>query len=492
MPVALVFAPTRRIRAALLILCVMFIGACTDRPEVRPGVPVVVYVVDSLRADRLGVYGNTRAGSPSPNLDALAAESVIFDAAYAPAPWTLPSMASLLTSTWPCEHRVLDNARRLGPRPQTLATRLRAAGYTTIGMSANPLLGERSGLSSGFDVFEAPVGAYQFSEFTAHHASRPDAGTLFLYLHTLEPHNFFLTTKQFSQRFGLFTTPEIDRIRALWLSYRAATTVDLAHGRPRGTTDNASEQELFMASLSDLQARIEKLYDASVYQADDQVGKVIQQLKEGGLWDNAIVIVLSDHGTELGEHGGWSHEQGLYEEQVRVPLIIHFPGGAHAGTRIDTPVSLVDVMPTIFDALGAPSLCEECSGRSLLALLADTDAGDVAEPGRDARVLSVRDDRRTYYQPWKERRGDRNIALRKGDWKAIWNAEPGTLELYNLAEDPIEASDVSDSETELAGELAERARQWLAACGQGAPEAAVAPAIDEHVRKQLESVGYFE
>ena len=124
-----------------------------------------------------------------------------------------------------------------------------------------------------------------------------------------------------------------------------------------------------MQELAQRADAINDLYDGEVLQADDVVREVVQALKKRKAWDNTLFILLSDHGEELGDHGGWEHDHSVYEELVHVPLLIRFPGGKHAGKRVARPVSLIDIKPTILDYLGRPDLAEGCRGRSLMPLV---------------------------------------------------------------------------------------------------------------------------
>jgi arylsulfatase A-like enzyme len=451
----------------------------------RPEVPVIVYLVDTMRADRLGVYGHSEWNSPSPNLDQLGSVSVVFDAAYAPAPWTLPSVASLITSRWPCEHDLLTSVRRLTPKMLTLAERLQDVGYSTAGMYSNHLVGPMADLNRGFDTFVMPLGEYQFPEFTQYTVANRGDSPLFLYLHTMEPHNFYITPQEYAQTFGFFTKQDYAELKRLWLGCRALTVPDYYAGRPVGTTDNTEEQQACHGSLLEILPMIDRMYEASIYHADVKVGEVIEELKRDGIWDEAIFIFLSDHGDEFYEHGQWSHEQAVYEEQVRVPLIIHYPGDRYAGLRISEPVSLVDIMPTIFDFLGVPELCDDCRGRSLSALL----ERDAVIHDSSARVMSFRHNYRTYYKPAEEARGDVNVVIRQDEWKGIWNDEISKLELYDLASDPGERQDVGDQNKDIASTLAKDARQWLGECRARAPEVKIVT-MDPQRREQLRAMGY--
>jgi arylsulfatase A-like enzyme len=451
-------------------------------------VPVIIYLVDTLRADRLGVYGHEK--TTSWRLDSLAKESVVFEQAYGPAPWTLPSVASVITSTFPCEHGLVDARTMLSPSIKTLAERLHAAGYLSGASYNNAFAGPMVGLNRGYDIInEHGIGAKEEGRATDVEAFLDQAGNrpFLLYVHTMELHDTYLTPYRFIRRFGQINPALMAEYPEFIRNYARLRHVDWKAGNPLGTTDNSAEQQALLDYFSDKQAPIELLYDAATLWADANVGEVIDVLKERKIWDQAIFIFLSDHGEELGDHGGWFHGQSVYEELVRVPLIMHFPRGDFAGQRIAHPVSLVDLMPTIFDYLEMPDLCSGCRGKSLLPLLRG--AGESAEPRMT--VPAVRINRINYFRPWKDTRGDVNVMMRRDNWKGIWNNDLESLELYNLEADPTEQADVSLEHAELAGMFSDTARRWQETCRSFAPPREKIEEIDEKTREQLRALGYF-
>ncbi|MFQ5490931.1 MAG: sulfatase, partial [Phycisphaerae bacterium] len=306
---------------------------------------VVIMLIDTLRADRLGVYGYGL--TTSPNIDALAGESVVFEQCSAPAPWTLPSVASLLTSTFVCEHGLTVDKQKLAGGLIPLAERLKPLGYATASFFANFYAGPLSGLDRGYDLAKSvrfAAGA-EISPWLDTVPSRP----FHLYLHNIEPHNPYNAGDRFVQPFGQVLADDKELVKQAYLAYRRLTRADYAAKRRVGTTDNTSEQDAAMARLASIKPTIDVLYDAAVRKADFRVGRIIDLLKRRNLWDNTVFILTSDHGEELGDHGGWLHDQSVYEELLRVPLMVHFPGGRFAGRRLAESVSLIDVMPTILD-----------------------------------------------------------------------------------------------------------------------------------------------
>jgi arylsulfatase len=466
------------------------IGESRSQPDaaITPSVPIIIYLVDSLRADRLGLYGYER--TTSWRIDALARDAVVFDRAYAPAPWTLPSLAALITSSHACEHGLLDGWKTLSPKLKTMAERLKAAGYFSGASYNNAFAGPLAGLNRGYDVStEHDIGIDGEGRAATVDAflDRTGGNPFFLYVHTMEPHDTYLTPFRFIRRFGEIDLEEMAGYPDAWYEYKRLRHADWKAGQPLGSTDNTVEQDALFAYFRRFRSAINDLYDAAVLWSDANLGEVVEVLKRRGVWDDAIFIFLSDHGEELGDHGGWFHGQSVYEELVRVPLIIHFPDGEFGGRRIDAPVSLVDIMPTLFDYLGRPELCQGCRGQSLLPMLRD--AADPLENGEDVRALRI--NQVNYYRPWKESRGDVNVVVRQDQWKGIWNDEPGTLELYDLDADPGERSDLNGEKPDLAAALGAQARTWLANCRAQAIPPAELDQIDAETQEKLRALGYF-
>ena len=448
-------------------------------------VPIIIYLVDTLRADRLGIYGYS--GRTSPVLDKLAADSALFEQAYAPAPWTLPSVAALTTSTFACEHG-LEERKKLSPGLMTWAERLKTAGYYTGSVYHNVWVGPRAGLDRGYDS-----ASFRLQE---RDALRSDVSDLlqksgdspyFLYLHTMEPHDLHETPYPFISRFGHVGLAQRSRYKDLMTHYSALRQADWMAQQPLGTTDNANRQLRTAKALENMKASIDQLYDASVLWADTNLGQIVADLQQSGRWDDAIFIFLSDHGEELSDRGNWLHGHSVYEELVRVPLLIHFPDGEFAGQRITTPVSLVDIMPTIFDYLGRTELCSDCRGTSIMPLLRSSSA-EIARAA-ELTIASLRMNRIYYYRPGKENRGDVNVVMRQEQWKGIWNDDLQTLELYDLSQDTGEQMELSDNYPELSAWFADNARRWLSDCRQ--KESADVWEMDDETREQLEALGYF-
>jgi len=483
-------------RGALIAAAIVLLTACGPAPEqaaapalLRAGTgdtPVIIYLIDTLRADRLSVYGYTAAKTPA--FDALATESVLFEKAYAAAPWTLPSLTSMLTSTYACEHGVVESKRRLGPKLDTLPERMKARGYKTAAFFNNFFAGAVAGLDRGYDLAQMrPDTADDPTPEVFPWLDTVGTDKFFLYIHTMEPHHPFYTPYEYTKPFGHFDVDKKENYLSLYFLYRTQKFLDSSAGRVPGTTDNSAQMATLQKGLNNLKPMISTLYDASVHYADHNLGRLVADLKRRGLWDKSLFIVLADHGEELEEHGTWFHDQSLYEELLHVPLLIKFPGGANAGTRITDRVSLVDLRPTMLDFLGDADGCQQCRGSSLLPLL----AGKPLSRTIATDAPGVRLNEAGYYKLEKDARGDVNVALRAGSLKGIWNEGPESVEVYDLARDPGEQANLAAGDPEKAQELRDEAISWLEQCRASAAGVIEVKELDERSKQQMRAIGYF-
>lgn len=446
---------------------------------------VVLFLVDTLRADRLGAYGWPEPTSP--HVDALAAEGVVFEQTSAAAPWTLPSVASLMLSTFLPEHGVVRDGDRVPAALPTLAERLKGLGWSTTSVFFNPYAGPLTGLDRGFDAcLEAKreVGGEDVVAWLARQPALP----AFLYLHNTTPHDPYVPAPRFLAPFGAVEPEVVREIEELLRRYRKLNRDNVLSLLQPEIPDNSDQQTEALQALAARRAEIETLYEAEVREADHHVGAAIEALRAAGAWEDTLFVLTSDHGEELGERGGFEHDQSVYEELLRVPLIVRFPGGAHAGTRVAAPVSLVDLVPTILDVLGRPDAAEGCRGTSLLPLVRGAAAPD------GPRVTAFRLNRRKLYQPHEEARGDENVAVREGSWKGIWNVEHDTFELYDLARDPGETTDLAAREPERARRLrahARESRDELLSAGSGHARERTDSLTPEQISR-LRALGYFD
>ena len=431
-------SPGTRAKWAVMIVVAAAIGVAAwlgcralSGPATKPN--ILLISIDTLRADTLGCYGYPR--DTSPNLDALAGQATLFEKVVSPVPITLPSHCSMMTGTITPYHGVRNNlAYRLMPVNQTLAESLNASDYTTGAVVSSFVLNHRYGMDQGFDSYDDAFqnaadrgfGAERFATEASDAAltwlgANTDAENFFLFLHYYDPHLPYEPPKAFRDRFG-----ESERDR----------------------------------------------YDGEVAYVDEQIGRVLDDLKRRGLYDAMLIIVTADHGEMLGEHGEMGHQFFIYESAVKVPLIIKLPGQRDA-RRVTGTVGLVDLMPTVCSLVGI-DVPTSLDGRDLSAQLTES-----AEP--------IDDDRSFYSESVVPRRyGAGELWGLVGQrWKYIHTTRP---ELYDLQSDPGEARDLHDQEPGRARAMDDQLRKLLKDRARN-----VLPTdtqISREARQRLESLGY--
>jgi arylsulfatase A-like enzyme len=461
------------IAAASAVLAVA-LACAQERPDdARPAATrrpnLIVVVIDTLRRDHLGCYGYAKATSP--HLDELAKQSVLFERCLAASSWTEPSTASLLSGLYPARHGAHEYAK-VPPQVEMLAETLRAAGFRTGAVSGNPNASPLFGFEQGFDSFDFPANDVardypdvaelvgKAEQFLSDADSRPS----FLYLHVMNVHGPYRAPPEFRERFLERPFLDFPFQNELWLDL-------LRKGHVERRADVKPEH------LHDLTAR----YDGAIAYTDQVLGAFLEKRLAAGGATNDLVVVTADHGEELFDHGGFGHGFTLHHELLDVPLLLRLPGGASGGTRIDAPMSLVDLPAMVLDLLGL--LPAERGGRvgdglSLTPLLhggtVERDLPLVAqvERGKQGAAFLV--------QHWP---------LRVIETERDYAGRADVLELFDLASDPLEQHDLAAAEPSRAARLhaALRARRaQLESQGISAER----PPLDEKTRAQLEALGY--
>ena len=467
-------------------------GAAAATPQRAKPLPnIVVYLVDTLRADALGVDG--AAADVSPGIDAFASEAAVFDNALSQAPWTLPSTTSFQTSSYPVSSRILHDGDKVGAQAETLVEYMQSLGYHTVGFISNPVGGSLAGLDQGFDEFTehwlpkkpapgepAPQGdplQPLFDWAAGEHGDEPQ----FLYVHTLEPHDPY--DGAMHEPAGRFVgTPEEREHLRVWMNVQRGLGVRQFNGKL--SPDEATRLQYATTHLVGREHDIRDLYDGDVRQASDNFERLIGLLRSKPGWKDTVVVFLSDHGEEFHEHGSWFHGHSAYQELLHVPLILRVPGLTDAGMHVSEPVQLIDVLPTLAELVGGP-VSPDWQGRSLVPLLRGV---------RDAPPRPVFAMRVVTEQSLRGERGLTETALIDGTWKLIVHHDVGRASLFDLAHDPAEQHDLS-------AEQPERAQAMLRAVEERLQQLPVLPlrstetpdaAAQAMRREQLENLGYVE
>jgi len=473
----------KRVAAAAVMAFLTVSAACAPGPRPEPRLPDVVFVlVDTLRADRLGSYGNP--GGLSPAIDQIASEGALFEQVVAPAPWTQPSVASLFSSFYPEVHGVLDYGgayRALYDGQEkiavfdgaftTLPEQFAEAGYATAAFVANPFILEEFGFAQGFEHFDSSFALNTTPGSTVNEAAlawlaqRDPDRPVFLFLHYMDVHGPYDAPPE-------ILGPLLDEVEA-------------QPGKLR-LTDAQQKSLGYLARLPAIYhdlARHERLgvyreywaarYDAGVRQADRHIGELAGRLDELGLWEESLVVVTSDHGEALMEHGHWDHGYSLHGPELNVPWIVRLPASIPAGERLSGAAGLLDVMPTLLDLLGLP-IPDGIQGRALLG-----ESGPVDEP-RAIFASGIK-------------HGDDQRAVQRGGLKLIQTPATGEYAVYQIEGDPGEGTDLAASRPEeVAGLLRLLSEQSEIDRALSAGVSGEQREVPEELLERLRSLGYVD
>ena len=423
------------------VVAVALWGMRAGGPAGHAGPPNILLVtLDTTRADHIGAYGH--AGARTPTLDGLARAGVLFERAVTAAPTTLPAHVSLMTGRNPMAHGVQNNGLRFGDALPTLATALRAAGYRTGAFVSAFVLDARFGLARGFDVYDD----------------------------TLDPPSGRATEEV--ERRGDRTVTAAEA----WLA-----GVSPAPGAAASASGAAAERPFFLwlhlydphdpydppAAFRDAPAQ--SPYDGEIAFADAALATLLGGLERRGLTANTIVAVVGDHGESLGEHGEATHGMFVYEAAMRIPALLAWPARLPAGLRVTSLVRAIDLAPTLLELAGRAPL-DGATGVSLLPLVHGRGPGPAVAYGE------------TYFprlfMNWAPLR-----SLRDGQWKFI---EAPELELYDLAADPGEITNLAARDPDRAG----RMRRALHALLAAETSAQAAAGADRETMRKLAALGY--
>ena len=444
----------RRCRVLALFCLVLCLspgsrGWSSERTVAHASRPDVILIsIDTLRADHLGCYGYSLPTSPA--IDAFRRDAVLFREMIAQAPSTLPSHASLFTSLIPQHHGASSTeGRPLPPEAVTLTEVLRSAGYVTNAVVGGGQLSREFGLDQGFDRYEQ-VSPDEFAatvnEGLALVDGRQPARPLFLFLHTYQAHHPY--------------TPEKERMARLDRGYEGTLPADISVELLRQI--NHGEVQIDAADLG----HIVHAYDAEIQSADDAFADLVRGLKEKGLYDESLIILVSDHGEEFGEHGyvGW-HSHTLHDELLEVPFLVKLPAQRRHGVAVSGQVQGLDLAPTILAAVGlpVPSVFE---GKSLLPAIRRGTATD------ETAVI------------WRETMpGEEGVksGIRTRHWKMT------DSELFDLLADPGEMHDLIAAKPQMAQRLRRQLRQRLAS---RKPLGTKQTPLDVETAAQLRALGY--
>ena len=412
-------------------------GASAQAPS-KPLPNIVIFAPDGLRADRLGVYGYS-AHPTSPAIDAAAKEGLIFDNGESQASWTLPSFSSLFTSRYPHQHGALSIDNRVKPSEPLLAKLLSLRGYRTAGFVGGPFLNPEYGLARGFSTYNA--NGSRFFQDTLPLAldwikENKDQGPFFVFIHGNDVHPPFNPSlpKSVRDRFDAsYEGPANDLILDYYF-VRVFNKIELGEGTPPPDDDYKAKVEAIRNDPRSIQ-HINALYDGQVARVDEAFGRLWDFLKQQGLSQNTIVVLMSDHGLEMGERGllATGYHPTEYETISHVPMIFWGPG-IKPGRRKDV-AQIIDIAPTLLSLTSTPAPASYV-GRDLIE---EKKPADMALG--ESTIVGSPDIKIEYF--------------REKDWKLISHVK-GSQELYDVAKDPTEQQDLAAKDAKKAKELSEK------------------------------------
>gem|GEM_PF-1133585 len=455
-------------RAALIVLAlaiilnaVKFLDASLFAPE---GPNIIFIAVDCLRPDHIGYYGYHRPTTPE--LDARLNSAVVFTNAYSNAPWTKPSIGTLFTSLYPNVHTAVGDREILPDKALTLAEVLKNDGYRTVYMNAaNPFITRRFGFHQGFDTAEDFPAPYDASELTARFLSilrgRPGR-KLFAYLHYMDVHVPYWEN-EFSFEFTDTTSDE--------------------ELRPGNVVTEAIRKRTAEGRMSEADMRhIIGLYDGQIRYVDLCISSIFREIELAGMLNETLIVIFADHGEEFWEHGNFEHGHTVYNELLRIPLVIRGPG--LPGMKVDRRVSLIDIMPTVLELAGVNVVNLSLQGSSVISI--------IGNPRRDEEHLPVFATG-TLYGPERYclMSGDKKIVVNTDDdvgkLELVGYAGTSPAELYDLSIDPLEQADRQMSDPETLSELGRALVEFRDLPRLAGRRSTI---MDEDLKQRLRSVGY--
>jgi arylsulfatase A-like enzyme len=420
--------------------------------------PIIIIDIDTLRADRLGCYGNHR--NTSPNLDSLGAESILFNWAFSQAPNTGPSQTTILSGLYPTTHGKIPDEAKVPDEALMLAEALAAEGFKTAGLHDGGYLSDFFNIGQGFDLYQDFRGR-GFSAIIPEAIDwlRANADTHFLlFLHTYDTHTPYAPKEPYRSAFinGLEPpSPGFDPSVETMETARLSQYTDSPIVFPENDIEWAKA-----------------MYDAEILYVDEWVGRLLEEIRSLNLDERATIVVISDHGEEFQEHGTVLHEK-LYSSVTHVPLMIRLPGGVGA-TRVERVVGTVDLMPTLLDMVSVP-IPESVEGSSLLpVMLGLEDASRGGTTFSESPYFGIR------------------RAVVHDTHHLLLTRRNSKVELYDFKRDTAEQQDLSGTHHDTVAELRTLLDHWIATTTPLVASGTGTEPLDNQTQEQLRALGYIQ
>ena len=436
----------------LLLICVICLFSCMKKPN-EP-VNIILLTIDTLRADYVGCYGHNK--NSTPNIDRLAEKGIQYNYSISQAPWTLPSISSILTSLYSSEHNTITHKSVLNEKLLTITEKLQSLNYHTIGIISSFFTNKEKGLDQGFDIFDDSqeadhhkVNSKELSLLGIEYiANRTEHKPFFLWIHYFDPHVTYIRHPEF--HFADDYKGEISK------KIYSKNLVEIIENK-----EKYSEKDIDY---------IKNVYDEEIAFNDFCIGLLIDYLEENELYDNTVIILTSDHGEYFLERGKILHGKDVYYELINVPLIIS--GGIDMkfrGKKVDRPVETISIPKTILSIIKADS--SEFQGENLL------DLQNKGIPVFSEGNYAYGTDQRKECVIWE-------------NWKLIHNFDDDTYELYNIKKDKTEQNNLINQSTDNFFAIYNNLKKMLDGFPNDYKFEAIENEIDQETLEILKSLGY--
>lgn len=436
------------------VVLFLFFSSSSCEEGIQPN--VLLITIDTVRADQLGCYGGNLH---TPNIDSLAKEGVLFESAFTPLPVTPPAHASILTGLYPMHHGLRFMEQALPPQSTTLAEILAGSGYTCSAVVASSVLDRRYGLNQGFDEYIQPVEAEAPADAQVRRMQDvvgKSKNPFFMWLHLYDAHLDYRPPPEEQTEF--LSDPRVK----LYGGQASEFSRKILGPAEEGVLP--AEEDLLLAR---------DLYGGEIRFMDKQLGLLFSYLKEHGLWDSTVIIVVADHGESFRREYPFDHGDRLYEEIVRVPLIIKYPHGP-SGARIADKTDLTDIAPTILDILKIkPEVAFD--GVSLIPSVA----------GGTAQKKSVYAEAPRRPDPLADGSW---VSVIEGEYQFLRNLETDVDVFYPIVNGRIEEKNICAQQPSECTRYKDLLRRFLMTSFKEPNPVALPP--DPDLRQKLEALGY--
>lgn len=456
------FFPAAAVSLVVLLLLLNISAYIYTKMPPAKGPNVVFIIIDALRQNHLGCYGYNR--NTSPGIDELARQGVIFNHAYSSSPWTKPSVASLFTSLHPNNHRTLNHYNMLPEQTLTIAEVLKNNGYSTYFLNAgNVSIGKRFNFHQGFDYyFSERIDAALLTDKFLSLVPKMGNKRFFAYIHYMDTHLPYNKNK-YNEMF-VKNKPKEPPFEPGNINHNIVKDLDVSHRLSPGDKE-------YLGSL----------YDGQIRFVDENIKRIAAALRNNNMLENTLVVITSDHGEEFWDHNNFEHGHSMYNELLGIPLIIL--GNRLKPLKLDTPVRLIDLLPTVINILGINDNHYHLKGTSFLNLL----VGEKEGPGRPIFAMGTLYGDEKYCLIKDNRKIIINTGDKKGKKNLVGCKSKSKLEFYDMAKDPLEKENLANAQPKNAARLKNILDKFMMDKSAFKNKRTT---LDKKTKEQLKSLGY--